>query len=307
MPAPTRPTPSPYFDDPLRPRNPLVSHHWILGGIGLMVLASLGAVYFAIALLFWQGQWQLIFHPSRELKKNPASAGLPFEDVRFDATETGHTRLNGWWIPADSSHSHKQVAILYLHDAHGSLPYALPDLLALHALGDDVFAFDPRGFGKSDWEKPSEHHWDQDADAALYYLAGVRHVGPSHLVVVGRGLGAAVGASLTIKHSEIKSLVMIDPQPPTIGLLKAPRWTRILPVRLLARDRFDPTRALESLSLDKLFLLPATASVPGYVAPGYLAKTAPPALTVHSIVLGDRETAAALQRFLASSGTERNN
>lgn len=296
MPAPTRPTPSRYFDDPLRPRNPLVSHHWILAGIGMMVVASLVAVYFAIALLFWQGQWQLIFHPSHVVSKTPASDGVPFEDVRFDATETGHTRLNGWWIPADSSLPHDHPAVLYLHDTRGSLTDALPDALALHALGNDVFAFDPRGFGKSEWAKPSEHNWNQDADAALYYLASVRHIGPSHLIVVGRGLGGTVAANLTAKHPEIRSLIMIDPQPPTLGLLQAPRWTRILPARLLARDRFNPSEALRSRSVDKLFLLPADAPAPAYVA-----KAVPPVTSVHSTVLEAPETAAALRRFVTQS------
>jgi uncharacterized protein len=302
MPAPIRPTPSRYFDDPLRPRNPLVSHHWILVGIGMMVVASLVAVYFAIGLLFWQGQWQLIFHPSHVVNRTPATDGLPFDDVRFDATETGHTRLNGWWIPAESSLPHNHAAILYLHDARGSLSGALPDILALHALGNDVFAFDPRGFGKSEWAKPSEHNWNQDADAALYYLASVRHIGPSHLIVVGRGLGGTVAANLTIKHPEIKSLVMIDPQPPTLGLLKAPRWTHILPVRLLARDRFNPASALRSRSLEKLFLLPTNAPVPAYVA-----KAAPPMTTAHGAALGEPEAASALQRFMAQSGAEPHN
>jgi pimeloyl-ACP methyl ester carboxylesterase len=301
MPAPTRPTPSPYFNDPLRPRNPLVSHHWILAGIGLMVAASLVALYFAIGLLFWQGQWQLIFHPSHTVGSTPASASVPFDDVRFDATEIGHTRLNGWWIPADSSLPSTPTAILYLHDVRGSLSDALPDILALHALGNDVFAFDPRGFGKSEWAKPSEHHWNQDADAALYYLASIRHIGPSHLIVVGRGLGGTVAANLTAKHSQIKSVVMIDPQPPVLGLLKAPRWTHILPVRLLARDRFNPARALDSRSLDKLFLL-----APNAASPGYIPKAAPPAAIGHGVVLGDTQTVAALQRFIAQSGAQQN-
>jgi hypothetical protein len=302
MPAPTRPTPSSHFDDPLRPRNPLVSHHWIFAGIGLMVLASLVAVYFAIALLFWQGQWQLIFHPSHAVSRTPANDGVPFEDIRFDATEIGHTRLNGWWIPAASSPLPGRVAILYLHDARGSLSDTLPDILALHALGNDVFAFDPRGFGKSEWAKPSEHHWNQDADAALYYLASVRHIGPSHLIVIGRGLGGTVAANLTTKHPEIKSLVMIDPQPPTLGLLQTPRWTRILPVRLLARDRFNPAPALHSRSLDKFFLLPTDAQVPAYIA-----KAVTPATAVRGTVLADPETTTALQRFLAESHTPSKN
>ena len=54
MPAPARPTPPPqHFADPLGPRNPLVAHRFILGGVGLMVVASLVAVCFVLGLLFW--------------------------------------------------------------------------------------------------------------------------------------------------------------------------------------------------------------------------------------------------------------
>jgi pimeloyl-ACP methyl ester carboxylesterase len=294
MSAPSRPTARPDFDDPLRPRNPLVTHRWILGGIGVMIVASLVAIYFAIGLLFWQGQWQLIFHPSHVVANTPATEGVPFDEVRFDTIETGQARLIGWWIPADSNVSRKRATVLYLHAARGSLSDALPDILAMHAVGADVFAFDPRGFGKSQWAKPSEKHWDQDAGAALYYLASVRHIGPGSVIVAGRALGGTVAANLTIKHPEIKGLIMIDPQPPTLGLIDAPGWTHILPVRLLARDRFNPSDALGSSAVDKLFLLPSNATAPAYVS-----KAAPPATTMHGIVLEEAQTAAALQQFVA--------
>src|ERR1700761_9227397 len=118
MPAPSRPVPPPDFHDPLHPTGPLVAHRWILGGIGVMVLASLFAIYLAIGLLFWQGQWQLIFHPSHVVANTPARDGVTFDDVRFDATEAGHTRLNGWWLPGNGEVSGKRHIVLYLHDAH---------------------------------------------------------------------------------------------------------------------------------------------------------------------------------------------
>jgi hypothetical protein len=95
---------------------------------------------------------------------------------------------------------------------------------------------------------------------------------------------------------------MIDPQPPTLGLIAAPRWTHILPVRLLARDQFNPAAALSSKLLDKLFLLPANAS-----APGYIANAAPPVTTVRSTALEDPATTSALEGFLAKARAERNN
>lgn len=295
MPKAARPAPPPHWEDPLRPRNPLVTRRWLFGGIGFVVLASIAALYFAIALLFWQGQWQLIFHPSHVVARTPASDSISYDEVRFDTAENGQTRLTGWWIPGADATAGKS-AILYLHDARGSLSDALPDLVALHALGSDLFAFDPRGFGKSEWAKPSEHHWNQDAEAALYYLASVRHIGPSHLVVIGRGLGGTVAANLTLRRPEIHSIVMIDPQPPTIDLLRAPRWTHILPLWLLARDRFDPAKALRSASVNKLLLVPPNANAPACVA-----KAAAPVTVIHGAALTAPEIITALRQFIAAA------
>jgi hypothetical protein len=65
-------------------------------------------------------------------------------------------------------------------------------------------------------------------------------------------------------------------------------------VRLLARDHFNPAPALNSRSVDKLFLLSTNAP-----APAYIAKAVPPVTSVRSTVLADPEAASALQRFLA--------
>jgi pimeloyl-ACP methyl ester carboxylesterase len=310
MPPPAQPpAPAPsHLHDPLRPRNPLVERRWLLGGVTFIVVGAFAALYFALTLLFWQGQWQLIFHPSHVVNATPASAGVTFEEVRFDSTETGQTLLDGWWVPSDPTqpgtprpgNMHSGLAkaagsttILYLHDARGSLSDALPDILALHALGVNVFTFDPRGYGKSEWARPSEARWQDDAQAALAYLASLRHVPLQNVVLVGRGLGGTTAANLTSHHRELRSLIMIGPQPPTLGLLESPRWTHILPVRLLARDRFDPSPALKSQVVDKLFLL-----APGSPAPAYVENAAAPVTVVEAPSLTDPRAKTALEQLL---------
>jgi uncharacterized protein len=303
MPAPAQPSArakagaSPLLD-PLRPRNPLVERRWLLAGVAFIVVGAFAALYFALALLFWQGQWQLIFHPSHLVAATPATAGVPFQEVHFDSTETGQTLLDGWWVPAAATPEAAQppqfVTILYLHDARGSLSDALPDIVALHALGANVFAFDPRGYGKSQWARPSEARWQDDAEAALAYLASLRYVPLQNVVLVGRGLGGTTAAHLTSHHRELRSLVMIDPQPPTLGLLEAPRWTHILPVRMLAHDRFDPSPALKSDTVDKLFLI-----APGSPAPAYIDNAAAPVTVVEAASLTDPRAGTALTQLLA--------
>ena len=73
----------------------------MLGAVAAIVLLAAVCVYITFCLLFWQGQWQLVFKPSRAISSTPASAGLKFDEISFDSTETGILQLNGWWIPAD--------------------------------------------------------------------------------------------------------------------------------------------------------------------------------------------------------------
>ena len=121
----------------------------MLGGLAATLGLALVCVYIAFCLLFWQGQWQLVFKPSRIITATPASVGLKYDEIGFDATETGVLQLNGWWIPAQGNAPYAADTLLLLHNGAGSLSNTVPQLLALHGLGINIFVFDYRGFGKS--------------------------------------------------------------------------------------------------------------------------------------------------------------
>jgi uncharacterized protein len=301
--APRRPRTIPHpSHDPLRPWNPLVSRNWVAIGLVGMLLSAILLVYGCLCLLFWQGQWQLLFHPSHLVVRTPASVGLAFSDLRFGATETGALPLDGWWVPAPANAPAAQLTILYLHGPTGSLTDALPAIQAMHAAGVNVFAFDPRGFGRSDWASPSERRWNEDADAAFRFLTQTRHLDPRHLVLCGSGLGASIAAELTARQSSVAALILDNPQPPTLPLLQHDRRTQLLPVRLLARDHFNPAALLSASSTPKLFLAPAT--LPASRVP-FAASAAPPkqiillpAPAVADSLLPAPEAQAALRSFL---------
>jgi uncharacterized protein len=242
------------MDDPLHPRNPPVDLKWILGALGGILLAAVLLLYGSLCLLFWQGEWQLIFHPSNVVSRTPASLGLGFDELRFGATETGELPLDGWWVPSNAAPSAASMTVLYLHGPRGSLTDALPAIAALHGAGLNVFAFDPRGFGRSAWATPSERRWNQDADAAFRFLTETRHLAPQQIIFCGTDLGASIVAEFALRQPSAAALVLDSPQPPTLSLLRADPRTRLLPVRLLASDRFDPEAALTTSPLPKLFL-----------------------------------------------------
>ncbi len=247
---------------------------WLLTALGLLVVAAFCCAYLSLCLLFAQGQWQLLYRPSTAITATPASLGLGFTAVRFGATETGVSQLTGWWLPAstlsgpsrgpspETSSNVAGTTVLYLHDAVGSLSDSLSALARLHALGCSVFAIDYRGFGASapvaGAGHPNEASMVEDAGDAIAYLSETRHLDPGSMVLWGRGIGATVAAEASFPEngsvSQVRRLVMEDASEPALTLLSRDGRTRLLPLRLLLRDRLDAGPALSRSSADKLFL-----------------------------------------------------
>jgi pimeloyl-ACP methyl ester carboxylesterase len=257
-------TPPPGWKNPLAPQQPPASARWLLGGVAAVIGLAAICVYITFCLLFWQGQWQLVFQPSRTITATPATAALKFDEISFDATETGILQLNGWWIPAEPHAPYAAETLLLLHNGRGSLSDTLPQLQALHTLGINVFAFDYRGFGKSLDVHPSQARTYEDADAAWRYLTDTRHLSPSRIVLDGVGLGAAIAAETAHRHPQASALILEDPLPPVLDSLHFDARTHILPIRLLFHDRFDPAEALAQLRMPKLLLYSAHGATGRY-------------------------------------------
>jgi uncharacterized protein len=234
-----------------QPQQPLVSGKWLLSAIGIVVGLAVICAYATLCLLFYQGSWQLIFHPSHTVSTSP---NIPYQEIQFDYTETGKPQLTGWWTPAATDARYRDNTILLLRDGRGSLSDTVAQIETLHTLGINIFAFDYRGFGKSADLHPSEASMNQDADAALAYLTGTRHLPAHSIVMYGTGLGAPIAASGAAHHPETAALILENLSPDASTLFAADARTRILPVRLLTSDRFDATETLKTLQTPKLFL-----------------------------------------------------
>ncbi len=241
---------------PGQPQPAQVRASWLLGALGLLLLAALCCAYLSLCLLFAQGQWQLLYHPAQAALATPASAGLAFTPVRFGPTDAGQSQLSGWWLPAPPSSPLRATTVLYLHGATGSLSDTVPALARLHALGCAVFAIDYRGYGSSARQNPSEERMVEDAARALVYLVDTRHLAPGSIVLWGRGIGATVAAEAAHAQPDPASLRLVieDANLPALELLRQDGRSRLLPVRLLLRDRLDAGSVLAASSAPKLFL-----------------------------------------------------
>jgi len=242
---------------------PTVPGSWLAAAVGLAIVAAAVCAWGTLCLLFWQGSWQLLYHPTAAITRTPASVGLPFGAVGFAATETGEPQLKGWWIPAAPGAPHSSVTALYLHGPDGNLGDTVDALARLHEAGLNVLAFDYRGYGQSKFARPSEARWREDAESALRYLTATRHIAANSIVLVGRDLGANLALQGAAAHPELAGVVLHAPrEEPASVYFRDPR-ARLVPAHALVHDRYDMNTPAASLRIPSLWFYWTPKLFPG--------------------------------------------
>ncbi len=158
---------------------------------------KLAFIILAVAFVAWgcrDGvERALIYFPIRELAGTPASLGLAYQDVWFEA-EDG-VPLHGWLVPGA-----RPITLLWCHGNAGNISHRLDNIREIHhRLGIGVFIFDYRGYGRSDGS-PTEAGLYRDAQAAREALVRNLGVPARQIVYFGRSLGAAVALELALDH-----------------------------------------------------------------------------------------------------------
>jgi pimeloyl-ACP methyl ester carboxylesterase len=237
----------------------VVSPIWLVKAIVVTIVAALFCGYLTFCLLFYQGQWQLVLHPTRTAA-NPASiAGAPYELIRFGPDESATPQLTGWWIPSDPGGRYAHLTILFLADGNDSLADSIPTLASLHNLGINVFAFDYRGYGQSAAARPSQQSMTHDSDSAWQYLTTSRAISPQHIVPYGTGVGTSLATRLAADHATIPALILDSPRADLLDVARRDPRATLIPVRLLFHERFPLAESLATLRTPKLLLSRTTS------------------------------------------------
>lgn len=233
---------------------PTVSGRWLIIAASVTLVAAAACAWLTLCFLYWQGSWQLLYHPTSAVARTPASVGLASDPVAFAATEDGVPRLKGWWIPGPPGANYSRYTVLYLHGQTGNLGDSLDDLAALHAVGVNILAFDYRGYGQSQFAHPSEARWREDAEWSLNYLTATRHSDAGSIIVEGTALGANLAMEIGAAHPELAGVVLESPlAAPVDAIFNDPR-SRLVPAHLLVRDRFDTGQAASTLRIPSLWI-----------------------------------------------------
>ena len=206
----------------------------------LLAVGGVGAYLrnrFQDTQVFWperypHGSWQ------------PATYGLKARDAFF-LTKDG-LRLHAWWIPRAKARG----TVLYCHGNNGNITTRVSALLQLSGMGLNVFAFDYRGYGRSEG-KPSEAGLFLDVEAAHDHLCGPLSQAASSIVLFGHSLGGAVAIEAA-RRREAAGLVVQSSftQLRDIARSVVP-WS---PLGLIARNQFRSLSKVDSIAIPKLFV-----------------------------------------------------
>lgn len=146
---------------------------------------SIFQFFCGLILLPLSGCSGLLYYPSRHLHFDPAQFQLKPEEVHF--TSADGTKLFGWLFRAGQARP-KGVFILYHGNAENLSSHYLNMIWVLKE-GYDLFAFDYRGYGRSEGS-PSPEGTVRDGEAALRWLHARYPKTP--LVIMGQSLGGAI-------------------------------------------------------------------------------------------------------------------
>jgi fermentation-respiration switch protein FrsA (DUF1100 family) len=193
-------------------------------------LRTLLSGYLLLLLLMMFLENYLIFPAPRYPQGDWDPVDISVEDVYFESADG--TRLHGWYL----DHPNPRCYLLYCHGNGEHVAYLNGLLQTLRdGLGLAVFAFDYRGYGRSEG---SAHEAGvlQDGRAAHAWLAARAGIEPDDVVLMGRSLGGAVATDLAAHHGA-RGLVLESTFTSMPDVAARIYWWA--PVRLLMRSQFN--------------------------------------------------------------------
>ena len=203
-------------------------------------LTRLGKTALALLVLFMLLRWfehAQTYHPSRSFHASGAELGRAWEDVNFTASDG--VKLNGWFFPANTNSPRSHLAVIVCHGNGGNISHRLGLYDVLLAAGVNVFAFDYRGFGRSEG-RPGEAGTYLDAQAA-YARLRQKGFAATNIIAFGESLGGGIASELAGR--ETCGGLVLQSSFTSVTDLGAELYP-FLPVRTLGSIRYDTRGSL---------------------------------------------------------------
>jgi fermentation-respiration switch protein FrsA (DUF1100 family) len=149
---------------------------------------------------------------------------------------------------------------LLLHGNAGNISHRLGYAGIFRRLGYSTLLVDYRGYGESTGS-PSEEGTYLDASASWAWLTQHKGIAPQDIVLFGESLGGAVATWLASRHAP--GAVVLASTFTSVPDLAADLYP-FLPVRLLARFRYDSLERLKDINAPMLVMHSRDDEIVGY-------------------------------------------
>jgi len=208
----------------------------------------------AIVALAWWGRG-MFYYPDQVYYSTPQNSGLPFDDVTF-ASRDG-TRLNGWFVPADTAQPARGT-IIFMHGNAGNMTAHWPAVEWLPPQGFNVFLFDYRGYGHSAG-RPTAKGLYEDTVGAIDYVRGRPDVDADTLLIFAQSLGGNNAIAALGREADSRRGVRAIAVDSTFYSYSTIANDKIYGSGLLMSDAYSADRFIASLAPIPLLLLHGTA------------------------------------------------
>jgi pimeloyl-ACP methyl ester carboxylesterase len=168
----------------------------VLLAVGLLVFVFGWVPYFLGGLATTR---RFVYNDRENAGLTPASFGLPFEEVSFQAGDG--VPLKGWWVPAQPARG----TVVLMHGLNRSRIEMVKKVPFLHARGWNALLFDLRHHGQSGGSVSSFGYFEKGDAHAAAALARSRSGGP--VVLWGVSLGAATAALAAAEDPGVAGLI----------------------------------------------------------------------------------------------------
>ncbi|MEY4385073.1 MAG: hypothetical protein RLY20_356 [Verrucomicrobiota bacterium] len=213
-------------------------------------LVRLGKTTLVLLVLFMLLRWfehSQTYHPTRTFYADATQLGRPWEEAHFAASDG--VKLHGWFFPANTNSPRSNLAVAICHGNGGNISHRLGLYDALLAKGLNVFAFDYRGYGRSEG-KPNEPGTYLDAVAAHAWLRQ-KGFAPTNIIAYGESLGGGIASELVVR--ETCGGLVLEKTFTSLTDLGSELYP-YLPVRTLGSIRYDTRSRLPRIHIPVLIL-----------------------------------------------------
>lgn len=173
-----------------------------------MIASRLALLLASTALL--GGCTGVIFQPERKLRLDPADHGVEYRNIRFRASDG--VALHGWLFPAVGETVHGTVVLA--HGNGGNVSSHAGGVAWLREHGYNVFAFDYRGYGRSEGT-PTMVGVHRDTVAAIRTADRHDELPRDRIALVGQSLGGAIATvtAARLDDDEAPGALVVDSAP----------------------------------------------------------------------------------------------